>query len=459
MAPERTPRDDGPSREEVRQRINSLYDQAESATGTFNATRAMKAGMRRRANPAPDSGRRRSDPALDEVARPWFDVARARLGPTMPAMLPPDRRPAPAPSPETRPARPVNPPAELTARPVAELTAGPVPALPAGALPELPPAPVAALPAGPAPALTAVPAPRQEAPAGPNTLSAEPSWFPSPSLGTAPLLATGPLPAEDAWRLPDEQPSLQPAEEWRLPQSAVQGADEPFPMGTPLGADASLGAGTPIYADVPLYAGTLLDGDYALITELPLVAEPFPATEQFPATDPFPAAEPFPVTDPFFVTETSYGTGTYFAPEPPFQGAGTGAVVVPGIAFRAESGAKAEKAVAFARAQIGRPCVWGAAGPGSYDNSGLVQAAWKAAGVALPRAVHEQASAGVAIDLADIRPGDLVFFHGEAGHVGHVGVFVGDGMMMHAPNPGATVREDSILAAGRSAIHSVLRPA
>ncbi|NEA65031.1 C40 family peptidase [Streptomyces sp. SID12488] len=124
-----------------------------------------------------------------------------------------------------------------------------------------------------------------------------------------------------------------------------------------------------------------------------------------------------------------------------------------------EPGAKAAKAVAFARAQIGRPCVWGAVGPGSYDNSGLIQAAWKAAGVALPRSVHEQASAGMAISVADVRPGDLVFFHGDAGQVGHVGIFVGDGMMMHAPSPGSRVQEDSIFAAGEAAIHSVLRPA
>lgn len=167
MAPERT-RDDGPSREEVQQRINSLYDQAESFTGTFNATRAMRLGIRKRVNPAPESARRRSDPALDEVARPWFDVGRAQLGPTVPAVLPPDRRPARAA--EARPTRPAGPGVELAALPVAELTAGPVAApaagptaaLPPGLMAELPPAPVAELPAAPVGALSAVPAPRQE---------------------------------------------------------------------------------------------------------------------------------------------------------------------------------------------------------------------------------------------------------------------------------------------------------
>lgn len=450
MAPERT-RNDGPSREEVQQRINSLYDQAESFTGTFNATRAMRLGIRKRVTPVPEAARRRNDPALDEVARPWFDVGRAQLGPTVPAVLPPDRRPARVA--EARPARPAAPPAELTARVVAELTAEPVAALPAGPTPALPPGPVAALPpasaaeltAVPAAGLSAVPAPRKEAPGDLNALSVEPSWFPSPSRGAAaPFPAADSLPAEDTWRLPaavDQAHRQRPAEEWQLPQSVGRSAD-PY-----------LDAGTPLYAD------TLRDGDYALVTELPLVAEPFPVADPFPVTETLYGTQTsYGTHTPSHGTQTSYGTGTHHFGTESFP-AGTGASVGSGIAFVSESGAKAAKAVAFARAQIGRPCVWGAVGPGSYDNSGLIQAAWKAAGVALPRAVHEQASAGMAINLADVLPGDLVFFHGDAGHVGHVGIFVGDGMMMHAPSPGGRVREDSILAAGEAAIHSVLRPA
>jgi cell wall-associated NlpC family hydrolase len=117
---------------------------------------------------------------------------------------------------------------------------------------------------------------------------------------------------------------------------------------------------------------------------------------------------------------------------------------------------KAEKALAFARAQIGKPCVWGASGPGSYDCSGLTQAAWKAAGVALPRATRDQVHAGRTVTLADARPGVLVFFHGDAGHVG---LWLGDGMMIHAPKPGTYVREESVHYGGESMIHSVVRPA
>ncbi|GDY71626.1 hypothetical protein SAV31267_011110 [Streptomyces avermitilis] len=86
--------DDRPSRVEVQQRINSLYDQAETATGNYNATRAMAAGTRRPATPAPSQARRRVDPALDDITQQWFDAARAKLGPTVPAVLPADRMPA-----------------------------------------------------------------------------------------------------------------------------------------------------------------------------------------------------------------------------------------------------------------------------------------------------------------------------------------------------------------------------
>ncbi|MGW7793710.1 hypothetical protein ACWGKX_40570, partial [Streptomyces tricolor] len=102
MAPE--------SRDEVRQRIASLYDQAENATGNFNATRAMAARSRSRGVPLAKRPGRRPDPELAEVARQWFDAARAKLGPTVPAALPADRLldgpAAPARSPERTGGRP-----------------------------------------------------------------------------------------------------------------------------------------------------------------------------------------------------------------------------------------------------------------------------------------------------------------------------------------------------------------
>ncbi|MGW0910677.1 NlpC/P60 family protein [Streptomyces sp. NPDC002784] len=117
---------------------------------------------------------------------------------------------------------------------------------------------------------------------------------------------------------------------------------------------------------------------------------------------------------------------------------------------------KAEKAIAFARAQIGKPYVWGATGPDSYDCSGLTQAAWNAAGISLPRTTYDQVDAGTTVSLANALPGDLVFFYDD---VTHVGIYIGNGMMIHAPKPGTYVREESVYYDGEGSIHSVVRPA
>ena len=117
---------------------------------------------------------------------------------------------------------------------------------------------------------------------------------------------------------------------------------------------------------------------------------------------------------------------------------------------------KAAKTLAFARAQIGKPYVWGATGPESYDCSGLTQAAWKAAGVTLPRTTYDQVDAGTTVSLSAAQPGDLVFFYDD---ISHVGIYIGNGMMIHAPKPGAYVREESIYYDGESSIYRVVRPA
>ncbi|WP_404192863.1 C40 family peptidase [Streptomyces tauricus] len=137
------------------------------------------------------------------------------------------------------------------------------------------------------------------------------------------------------------------------------------------------------------------------------------------------------------------GTGTA-------AGTGTGTGSVPGA--DSSSSTKAAKALAFARAQIGKPYVWGASGPGSYDCSGLTQAAWKAAGVTLPRTTWDQVETGTTVSVDNAQPGDLVFFYDD---ISHVGIYIGDGMMIHAPKPGAYVREESIYY---MPIHSVVRP-
>ncbi len=115
--------------------------------------------------------------------------------------------------------------------------------------------------------------------------------------------------------------------------------------------------------------------------------------------------------------------------------------------------AKAEKVLAFARAQIGKPYVWGAAGPDSYDCSGLTQKAWAAAGIELPRTTWDQVKVGTTVSVDNAKPGDLVFFYDD---ISHVGIYIGNGEMIHAPKPGANVRTESIYY---MPIHSVVRPA
>ncbi|MGY4960138.1 NlpC/P60 family protein [Streptomyces sp. 900105245] len=128
----------------------------------------------------------------------------------------------------------------------------------------------------------------------------------------------------------------------------------------------------------------------------------------------------------------------------------------PAASAASQQATKAEKAIAFARAQLGRPYVSGASGPGSYDCSGLTQAAWRAAGVTLPRAARDQAVAGTPVALADARPGDLVFFHEDSSHVG---LYTGDGAMIHAPEPGAYIREEPVHRGGEGLVQGVVRPA
>ncbi|WP_228980003.1 NlpC/P60 family protein [Streptomyces sp. DH12] len=98
---------------------------------------------------------------------------------------------------------------------------------------------------------------------------------------------------------------------------------------------------------------------------------------------------------------------------------------------------RAARAVAYAYGAIGRPYRWGATGPASYDCSGLTQAAWRAAGVSLPRTTYSQIDAGRRVPRAGLAPGDLVFFHPG---LSHVGIYIGDGRMIHAPRTGSTVR-------------------
>jgi cell wall-associated NlpC family hydrolase len=97
-------------------------------------------------------------------------------------------------------------------------------------------------------------------------------------------------------------------------------------------------------------------------------------------------------------------------------------------------------ALAFAAAQLGVPYRWGGTGAGGYDCSGLVQAAYRSAGIALPRVAQTQFDAGPT--ATPPVPGDLVFFGQSATDVSHVGISLGAGRMIDAPYTGTVVRVD-----------------
>ncbi|MEH1012552.1 NlpC/P60 family protein [Micromonospora sp. CPCC 206060] len=115
-------------------------------------------------------------------------------------------------------------------------------------------------------------------------------------------------------------------------------------------------------------------------------------------------------------------------------------------------GGKAGIAVKFACAQIGKPYVWGAEGPNSYDCSGLMLAAWAKAGVSLPHNAAAQRRAVPSVSRSELRPGDLVFYYSD---LHHVGMYVGDGWLVHASQAGEPVKMKRV---DNGPIHSYGRP-
>jgi cell wall-associated NlpC family hydrolase len=101
----------------------------------------------------------------------------------------------------------------------------------------------------------------------------------------------------------------------------------------------------------------------------------------------------------------------------------------------------ASAALSAAQSKIGSPYVWGATGPSSFDCSGLTSWAYAQAGVSIPRTSQAQANAGPHVSRGNLKPGDLVLFYGD---LHHIGLYAGNGMILHAPHSGATVRYESI---------------
>lgn len=119
----------------------------------------------------------------------------------------------------------------------------------------------------------------------------------------------------------------------------------------------------------------------------------------------------------------------------------TGSLTVPQSVLNNLPGGRAGIAIRFAIDQIGEPYVWGSDGPSTWDCSSLTQHAWAAAGVAIPRVSWSQATVGTSVSKADLAPGDLVFFYSP---ISHVGIYIGEGLMIHAPNPRTVVKVSQI---------------
>ncbi|MFJ9406540.1 NlpC/P60 family protein [Streptomyces sp. NPDC101393] len=111
-----------------------------------------------------------------------------------------------------------------------------------------------------------------------------------------------------------------------------------------------------------------------------------------------------------------------------------------------------KKAISYATSQIGKDYVWGAEGPDTFDCSGLTLRAWQAGGTTIPRTSQEQWRQLDRVALKDMRPGDLIIYFSDASHVG---MYIGDGAIVHAPRPG---RQITITGAGSMPILGVVRP-
>jgi cell wall-associated NlpC family hydrolase len=157
-----------------------------------------------------------------------------------------------------------------------------------------------------------------------------------------------------------------------------------------------------------------------------------------------PGWKAMPVTDAAQAVQHSAFGGRYakWADEAAslVSGAGESAGTCTGGGGPASGAAK--KAISFAKAQLGKPYVWGATGPSSYDCSGLTMRAWQSAGVSLPRTSRQQYHAGTHVPISQARPGDLVFLAhdpSDPATIHHVVLVVNRHTFLEAPEPGKPV--------------------
>jgi len=141
------------------------------------------------------------------------------------------------------------------------------------------------------------------------------------------------------------------------------------------------------------------------------------------------------------------------APIGPGGGNGGGGGTPPPV-YKGPTNTQAEKVVAFVYAQLGKPYVFGASGPDAYDCSGLTSAAWASVGISIPRTSEEQWAGLPHVPTSDMQPGDILVFNGA----GHVGIYVGGGMMIDAPHTGLDVEKVALSGWYASTLDGVVRP-
>lgn len=125
----------------------------------------------------------------------------------------------------------------------------------------------------------------------------------------------------------------------------------------------------------------------------------------------------------------------------PISVPGLGTIELPGTGSAPQApspmATRGQAALDAALSKLGSPYVWGATGPNSFDCSGLVQWAYRQAGLSVPRTTYDQVATGAPVGRGDLQPGDVVLFNGAE----HVGLYAGGGMVVHAPTTGQPVKK------------------
>ena len=149
------------------------------------------------------------------------------------------------------------------------------------------------------------------------------------------------------------------------------------------------------------------------------------------------------------LVETFTGSATYCLAGNDSSVPASGSSSLPkGFSLPAGTPVAVVRAIRYGLSQLGKPYVWGGTGPAGYDCSGLVMMAYEAAGIQLPRTTFEQVHSGTPVySLSALKPGDLIFMAGSDGtssSPGHVGMYIGSGLVLVAPHTGANIKLDPL---------------